>query len=220
MSPANDTAASTPAEKGQRARRRTQLERSTETIDALTKATIELMCEVGFANMTTVQIAERAGVSRGAMLHHFPSKLALVTHATGEMWNGVVKGTDALKQHSDPDRPDPRGFILALWDGAMAETHVSVTMDMTLAARGDEELRAHLDRWIGRMFRSYNAAGRRAFGKAGLKPAECDALIATIASTLRGQRMAQMYSPNPPAARAVLRMLTRLLSDSLEKTRS
>ena len=46
--------------------RRSQNQRSIETIERLSKATIALMTEVGFVNMTTTSIAMRAGVSRGA----------------------------------------------------------------------------------------------------------------------------------------------------------
>lgn len=196
--------------------RRTQTQRSARTIDQLAQATIALMAEVGFVNMTTTSIAKRAGVSRGAMLHHFPNKVALVVHATGTMWHGVVVASDALRAQSDPVRPDPEGFVEALWNGAMAETHVSVSVDMMLAARGDPELQAHLDVWVARMFDSYRAAGRRAFGRAGLSDAECDALISTVASTLRGQRVAQMLAPDPAAAKAVRAMLSQLLTDRLK----
>ncbi|ASJ72871.1 TetR/AcrR family transcriptional regulator [Granulosicoccus antarcticus] len=202
---------------GKDAVRRTQTERSAETIDALRHATIALMTEVGFVNMTTTSIAERAGVSRGAMLHHFGNKVALVKYATGEMWNGVVISTDALRAQCDPYKPDPKMFVDALWNGAMAATHVSVTADITLAARGNPELKAHLDSWVSRMFKSYNATGRHAFGKTGLSNKECDALIATIASTLRGQRVAQMFSPSPATDVAVRAMLTQLLTDRLER---
>lgn len=199
--------------------RRTQTQRSEETIKRLVTATISEMAEVGFVNMTTVSIAKRAGVSRGAMLHHFPNKVALVIYATGEMWRGVVALSDALRDQSDPGKPDPEGFVEALWNGAMAETHVSVSVDMVLAARGDPELQAHLDIWTARMFNSYHAAGRHAFGKVGLSTAECDALISTIASTLRGQRVAQMLSPNTANAKAVREMMTQLLTNHLESAR-
>lgn len=197
--------------------RRTQNQRSSSTIERLAKATIASMAEVGFVNMTTTSIAKRAGVSRGAMLHHFANKVALVIYATGEMWQGVVDASDALRAQSDPQRPDPEGFVEALWTGAMAETHVSVSVDMMLAARGDPDLQAHLDIWVARMFESYHAAGRRAFGKAGLSDAECDALISTVASALRGQRVAQMMAPDPSAAKAVRVMMAQLLTDRLEK---
>ncbi|MFT5786882.1 MAG: AcrR family transcriptional regulator [Yoonia sp.] len=197
--------------------RRTQHQRSSETIERLSQATIALMTEVGFVNMTTTSIAARAGVSRGAMLHHFSNKVALVTYATGEMWRGVVDYTDDLRCQSDPENCDPEGFVEALWAGAMAKSHVSVSVDMMLAANGNPVLQAHLDKWVARMFDSYRAAGRYAFGQAGLSLAECDALIATVASTLRGQRVAQMLAPDPAAAKAVRSMLAKLLRDQLKR---
>ncbi|MFT6303452.1 MAG: AcrR family transcriptional regulator [Granulosicoccus sp.] len=197
--------------------RRTQHQRSSVMIERLSKATIALMTEVGFVNMTTASIAARAGVSRGAMLHHFANKVALVTYATGEMWRGVVASTDELCRQSDPANPDPEGFVEALWEGAMAQTHISVSVDIVLAANGNPVLRAHLDKWVARMFDSYRAAGRHAFGQADLTHAECDALIATVASTLRGQRVAQMLAPNPACAKAVRAMLAKMLRDQLQR---
>lgn len=200
--------------------RRTQTQRSEETIRRLVTATVSLMAEVGFVNMTTESIAKRAGVSRGAVLHHFTNKVALVIFATGKMWAGVVAASDALRAQSDPARPDPKEFVEALWNGAMAETHVSVSVDMMLAARGDPDLQAHLDVWVARMFDSYHAAGRHAFGQAGMPEAECDALISTVASTLRGQRIAQMLSSDPASAKAVREMMTQLLTNHLKKARA
>lgn len=196
--------------------RRTQVQRSSETIERLAKATIALMTEVGFVNITTTSIAARAGVSRGAMLHHFANKVALVKYATGEMWKGVVDASDRLRAQSDPEAPDPDAFVAALWRGAMAETHVSVTIDMMLAARGDSELQAHVDVWVARMFDSYRAAGRHAFGKTGLSDGDCDALIATVTSTLRGQRVAQMLAPDSATAQDVRDTMARLLRTQMK----
>ena len=61
--------------------RRTQDERSAHTRGLLLDATIDCLHERGYANTTTTVIAERAGVSRGAQLHHFPTKRELVTSA-------------------------------------------------------------------------------------------------------------------------------------------
>lgn len=47
----------------------------------LMEATIALLVERGFAGTTTTLVSERAGVSRGAQLHHFPSKNDLVVAA-------------------------------------------------------------------------------------------------------------------------------------------
>lgn len=59
--------------------RRTQEERTASTRRALIDATLDLLAESGYARTTTGEIAKRAGVSRGALMHHFVSKEELVT---------------------------------------------------------------------------------------------------------------------------------------------
>lgn len=200
---------------GMSASRRSQDERSSATIASLSEATIALMTEVGFTNLTTINIAKRAGVSRGAMLHHFPSKVELVVYAAGEMWGEVVAAGKKLRAACDPDRPDPDFFVSAIWEEVMTERHVSVSVDIMLAARGDPMLKPHLDSWVLKMFASYRETAHHAFGRAGLSETECDALIATIASTLRGQRIAEMMAPEITSGPAVRAMLSTLVRDRL-----
>src|SRR5688572_1329248 len=57
---------------------RTQQQRRDETRRALLDAAIESLIEVGFARTTTLEVQRRADVSRGALLHHFPSKAELL----------------------------------------------------------------------------------------------------------------------------------------------
>jgi AcrR family transcriptional regulator len=58
-------------------KRRTQAERSAATQAALTRAARELWGQRGFVNVGTPEIAQAAGVTRGAMYHQFPDKSAL-----------------------------------------------------------------------------------------------------------------------------------------------
>ncbi len=58
-----------------------QEERSAETRRRLLDATVACLYERGYAGTTTTEIAQRAGVSRGAQLHHFPKKDELVVGA-------------------------------------------------------------------------------------------------------------------------------------------
>jgi AcrR family transcriptional regulator len=57
--------------------RRTQAERSAATQQALVAAGRRLWGERGYAEVSTPEIAEAAGVTRGAMYHQFPDKTAL-----------------------------------------------------------------------------------------------------------------------------------------------
>ena len=47
----------------------------------LLEATVECLVERGFSGTSTTLVSERAGVSRGAQLHHFPTKNDLVVAA-------------------------------------------------------------------------------------------------------------------------------------------
>ena len=61
--------------------RRTNRERTATTRARVLNATIEQLAEQGYAATTTVEVAERAGVSRGALVHHFPTRSDLVLSA-------------------------------------------------------------------------------------------------------------------------------------------
>lgn len=58
--------------------RRTQAERSGETRRRILDAALKLIGERGYAGLRTADVAEAAGVSKGAQTHHFPSKDELV----------------------------------------------------------------------------------------------------------------------------------------------
>src|SRR3954467_9807053 len=58
-----------------------QEERTRAMRARLLEATVELLVEKGYAGTSTTLVSERAGVSRGAQLHHFPTKQDLVVAA-------------------------------------------------------------------------------------------------------------------------------------------
>jgi len=58
--------------------RRTNAQRSAQTRAVIIDAAIELLFSRGLSATTTVAVAARAQVSRGAMLHHFPTRVALL----------------------------------------------------------------------------------------------------------------------------------------------
>ena len=59
----------------------TQAERTANTTEKLLDATVALLIERGYRNTSLPEICKRAGVSRGAQLHHYPTKEALVAAA-------------------------------------------------------------------------------------------------------------------------------------------
>src|SRR4051794_13036249 len=69
-----------------RPRRRSQQERTQETQDKLVRAAIELLKKRRYVGIRTIDVAEHAGLSKGASTHHFPTKDALVLRALEEVY--------------------------------------------------------------------------------------------------------------------------------------
>jgi AcrR family transcriptional regulator len=125
--------------------RRTQAERRETTRNALLDATIDLLAAEGYAATTTRRVAELAGVTPGALQHHFGSKAGLVSEAmrrvmtrfAEEMLSAATRSCSTQRRHEDLlDR------MWALHQGVLFQA----TMELLVAARTDEYLRKELRR--------------------------------------------------------------------------
>src|SRR5512140_982551 len=129
---------------------RTQQQRREETRRALLDAAVESLIEVGFARTTTLEVQRRAKVSRGALLHHFPSKAELLVAAVdhlAEMRARELKAfASQLPPPDEPAQPSPGGdartdAVLGLLWQCFSGTFFQVAMELRTAARTDPELR-------------------------------------------------------------------------------
>jgi AcrR family transcriptional regulator len=111
---------STDGKSGSRPARRSRSERSADSRQLILDATLDCLFEQGYARTTTLTIQARAGVSRGRLLHHFPSRDELVvaacqhlaTHHLAEMECWVARSPD-LTASPMPERLDRA--TAALW---------------------------------------------------------------------------------------------------------
>jgi AcrR family transcriptional regulator len=163
---------------------RTQAQRSATTQQALLDATIRCLVEEGYANTTTARVAELAGVSRGAHLHHFQTRSALVAAAVEHLRvrraEELMAAADALP--SGPERVTQaldllwRSYTSPLFQGAL---------DLWSAGRTDAELRSHLVKIERDFDRQTMELARRLFPQAAERP-DFEQLIEMAASTIRG----------------------------------
>ena len=124
-----------------RSPRRTQLERSTETRERLLDATVSSLVEVGYARTSTTGVSRRAGVSRGAQTHHFPTKAELVVAAVEHVF---ATQADAFRSAFDAlpdDRRTLDGAVEILWD-IIGGPAYSAILELIVAARTDAALSA------------------------------------------------------------------------------
>ena len=123
--------------------RRTQAQRSSETRAALLDATLDALVKLGYKGTTTTEVARRAGVSMGAMLHHFPTKVDLLTAAIGHACDRRTTEFRQVMAQVDTaaDKLDPA--IDLLWSMLTGPTYTAF-LELWVAARTDPELAATL----------------------------------------------------------------------------
>jgi AcrR family transcriptional regulator len=109
---------------GDKGHRRTQAERRASTRGALIAAARELFAERGYAGAGREEIVERAGVTRGAMHHHFPSKVDLF-QAVYEAIEEELR--DVLVAAAMAAGPDPLAELRA---GALAFLDAAATPEV------------------------------------------------------------------------------------------
>lgn len=121
-------------------RRRSQEERSAETRTRLLDATIECLLRYGYARTTTPRVAELAGVTRGAQVHHFGSRddlmLAALQHLTAKRISAEV-ARFSLDFASNNDPID--AILQLLWDIHSAPIFIPI-VELGVAGRTDTEL--------------------------------------------------------------------------------
>jgi AcrR family transcriptional regulator len=120
-----------------------QAQKSAATRNLIIEAAIRCFIELGYASTTTTRIAQMAGLSRGAMLHHFPSKIDIVRAAVDHLH---AKRLEAFRNSiasipGDADRV--RLGLGAYWKHVNHPMFVAF-FELSVAARTDPELEAIL----------------------------------------------------------------------------
>ena len=129
-----------------------QEERTRAMRARLLEATVELLVERGFSGTSTTLVSERAGVSRGAQLHHFPTKNDLVVAAVEHLteMRGAELAEASRKLPSGPRRT--RAVLQVLGDHFTSPVFTAA-LELWVAARTDETLLsavAPLEQRVGR----------------------------------------------------------------------
>ena len=124
-------------------KRRTQKSRSNSTINKILQATIDTIYEAGFHNTTTSRISLKAGVSRGALLHHFPRKEILIAEAVRFMLRKEIEEIERLAKNVTKKRLSIDEFVDILWEHFSGPLFMT-TMDYLAASRTEPLLKREL----------------------------------------------------------------------------
>jgi AcrR family transcriptional regulator len=126
--------------------RRTQAERREATRTKLLDAAVECLTEQGYAATSVVDVQQRAGVSRGALQHYWPSRAALMVDAVKALFDSMAARlrADMAAHAARVTNPNPTRRIAVaiqlLWSSFDSSLY-RAELELWVAARHDAELR-------------------------------------------------------------------------------
>lgn len=185
--------------------RRTQEERSAETRAALLRATVSAIHDLGYAAVTTAIISERAGLSRGAFLHHFHTKAELMAAVVKMVFDDEMARYQDIVQTPELDRLSQWPRIL--WSVLSRPSGIAV-LEILQAARSDPDLA----RMVGP---TQKAAEEGALGKLraeyGGDEATARSVMRLMVWAIRGLTLSDMINPDQQATLGAVNLLSNLL---------
>lgn len=118
-----------------------QQTKSENTRTSILDAALDCFYDLGYAKTTTEQVAKGAGVSRGAMLHHFPSRADLIGAAVNHLNQKrlTVFEEQERKINEGAEHSKIEEGIDAFWE-QLHSPLFTVFHELQVAARTDKDL--------------------------------------------------------------------------------
>jgi AcrR family transcriptional regulator len=185
------------------ATRRSNAERSASTQNRLLDATIECLIERGWAGTSTTEIVRRAGVSRGAQVHHFPTKEDLVLAAVEHLLTRRVREFQATFTDMPAAQRSPAAAMHLLYDQCFRATF-EPWLELAVAARTDPALHERFVRFETRFFDTALATFAGLFPDAAADPAFARVALRLTFAVLEGLATSRLIDVPEDEVRAVI----------------
>ena len=118
-----------------------QQRKSALTRTTILEAAIDCLEQYGYARTTTQLIAQTAGISRGAMLHHYATKQELIAAVIDyTIYRRMESFVERIKGLSDSQRVEQQAGIELYWQSVQTREFTAY-LELMVAARTDAELR-------------------------------------------------------------------------------
>lgn len=193
--------------------REPQQDRSRATRLRVLEAAVECLADLGWAGSTVAVVAQRAGVSRGAAQHHFPTRESLFAAAFAHMANRRLDqvAREAARLAPGGERTEA---VLTMLAGLYTGPLFRAALHLHTAAAVDDELRA----LVTRSEADVNAAVHRTAVTLLRVDETRDGARELVQGTLdllRGLALADVLTDDARRRRGVLRRWARVLDAEL-----
>jgi AcrR family transcriptional regulator len=175
--------------------RRSHAERTAETRARIIAAVVECIAELGFARTTAAEITRRAGVTWGAVQHHFGGKDGILLAVLEESFGRFAARLADIESVATSIDERVALFIDRAWEH-FGSSHYRSTFEILLSWAGSEGPEPET-LWQTEMFREWNRIWSRLFEASPLPRRESVTLQQYTISVLSGLAATQMLRGRP-----------------------
>ncbi len=156
-----------------------QAAKAAQTRARLIEATVRCLVKYGYANTTTPKVAEEAGLSRGAMMHHFENGTALIKATIAELHEKRLR---AFRRAADKPVHEVTDLVETYWRQLQKPAFIAFH-ELAVAARTDSDLASILKPLQDEFAEKFNAQAEQLFPEWASSPVNF-ALAMTLSQTL------------------------------------
>ncbi|MDP3514440.1 MAG: TetR/AcrR family transcriptional regulator [Sulfuritalea sp.] len=193
--------------------RRAQAERSEAMRRRLLEAATAVLKDRSLAGFRTAEVIALAGVSKGALLHHFPTKVQLIVAVFERIYDEI----------DDTARSLPPGSTLQQAINALiADSHdfffgesFNVSLDIMISAARDPELRDAIFDVVRRFRKQTEEIWTARLTAYGLTRDKAHDAVWLVNSTVRGLAMRALWEPDLPRFQRLERVTAAIIARHL-----
>jgi AcrR family transcriptional regulator len=191
--------------------------RRAATREKLIETTIRCLYEYGYHPTSTVLVAKEACVSRGAMLHQFPTKVDLMIAVADAIMR--ARG-DVYRAELPPRDGDPRERFLAVLDvmwGEMIKPAGVALIEIEMATRSDKTLAKRFDALTDESETTKTASYQRSAERMGINdPAAIAAFVQLQHAAITGLSVEALYKGKREKIESALELMRQYQSNFLD----
>ncbi|GAB3291391.1 TetR/AcrR family transcriptional regulator [Parasphingorhabdus pacifica] len=181
---------------------RSRQERTADSRALILDAAVECLVENGYAGASTLAIQAKAGVSRGRLLHHFPSRERLLVAAAQHLAKHRLAQTEQQVTHALAGEPEGPARVSRrielLWE-TFQEPYFWAAMELWTAARTNPSLADALRPEERQLRGAIRAVSDRIWGPVVREHPLYEQLRELLFTSMRGVALAYAFEDRPAA---------------------
>lgn len=194
---------------------RTQAERRSTTRRLLLDATIEMLMDSGLSACSLAAVANRAGMTTGAVQHHFKTKAELMRAVIAERLFSAEQSFDWYAMGDLPVAERCERMIAYQWEHYENPKYLAI-WDIILGARTEELIQKEIREWQRSGTRAFERAIVKAFPDQHLTQSDASAIQYFLNGHLRGLALLRTVEDDPKIIKQQLAMLGVLLTEYIQ----